>query len=116
MRLILSSLPNKSVAARIGRRIVKARLAVCVSTTPVRSTYWWKGHVESATEVLALFKTTEKMVLPLMRELKRLHPYEVPEILVLKVERAARPYLAWLDSSLVTPKGSRRGRAARGPR
>jgi periplasmic divalent cation tolerance protein len=116
MKIVLSTFPSQRVASDIGRRLVRARLASCVSTVPVRSTYWWKGDVESAGEVMALFKTTPQKAKALMREIERSHPYDVPEVIELEVSRASRKYLEWAADCLDSPKVSRKGRAVRAPR
>lgn len=118
MRLVLTTLPTEGAAQRMGRDLVNRRLAACVSTLPLRSTYWWKGRVESARETLALFKTTDARSRTLVQEIRALHPYEVPEVLVLRPADVNPDYLVWLEKSLsrVPLKGSRRARAVRAPR
>lgn len=86
------------------------RLAACASSWPIASTYWWKGALEAAEEVVILFKTTPKRVGALIQTLEREHPYDVPEVLELDVPRATDGYLAYLVSELGSPA------ALRGPR
>lgn len=99
-------------ARRIARALVEARLAACVNLLEarVRSTYRWKGRVESAREVLLLIKTSRKRFAALRREVRRLHSYEVPEIIALPIVAGSADYLAWLADCLkpATRKGTRK--------
>ncbi len=82
------------------RTLVEERLAACVNVLPpMRSTYAWKGAVESADERQVVIKTTRDRVPQLEARLKALHPYEVPEFLVLTVTDGSRDYLSWLAES-----------------
>lgn len=131
MRVVLCAFPDDEIAERVGREVVERRLAACAQRLPVRSQYWWRGRVESASETLVLFKTLPKHVGALFRCLREGHPYEVPEIVELDVARADPGYLAYLFESVgggappyplggeaprVTRSGSPRARAAPRPR
>ncbi len=72
------------------------RLAACISFFPVRSSYWWEGKIETAQELLLLIKTTDELVDELVEYLSEIHPYQVPEIAVLPVEKVGGPYERWL--------------------
>ncbi len=72
------------------------RLAACISFFPVRSSYWWEGKIETAQELLLLIKTTDELVDELIKYLSEMHPYQVPEIVVLPVEKVGGPYERWL--------------------
>ena len=97
LRLVFSTFPDKDTAQRIATALVEQRLAACVNLVPgVQSIYRWQGKMESADEVLAVMKTTVEMYPQLEARLKELHPYEVPEILALPVERALEAYAVWV--------------------
>jgi periplasmic divalent cation tolerance protein len=99
--MVLSTCRDHASAEALARALVEERLAACVNLVPrVHSIYRWQGEVEAADEVLLLIKTTEEHVGALLRRLATLHAYEVPEVLVLGVETAAAPYLAWLEASV----------------
>jgi len=91
---------------RIARALVEARLAACVNVlrTPVESIYRWKGNVEAAKEFLLIVKTSRARLAALETAVKRLHSYDVPEIIALPIEKGSRDYLAWLAES-VRPAG-----------
>ena len=96
VRLILTTAPKKA-AGRLAHTLVSERLAACVNVVPdVVSTYRWKGKVERADEVLLVIKTTGRGVRKCLRRLAELHPYEVPEGLVVNVASGLEAYLDWL--------------------
>lgn len=101
IRLVLCSFPDIDSARQIGTLLVERQLAACVNLLPVaESIYHWQGKVESAPEVLALFKTTEALMPDFERALLEAHPYEVPEIIALEPSAVSAPYRAWLMESL----------------
>jgi len=97
--IIVSTFPSKQSVTSIANQIVKKRLAACVNITPISSIYTWKGKIENQNEYLALFKTTKKNQSVLKKELKKLHPYDVPEIVEINVESINQPYMKWLVDS-----------------
>ena len=101
IRLVLCSFPDIDSARQIGTLLVKRQLAACVNLLPgAESIYHWQGKVESAPEVLALFKTTEALWPEFEQALAEAHPYEVPEIIAIRPDAVAGPYRAWLLESL----------------
>lgn len=95
--VVLCACPDESVADRIARELVGARLAACVNRLPgMRSVYRWKGALQDEREVLLAIKTVGTRYPELEMRLKALHPYEVPEIIAIPVLAGAAPYLAWL--------------------
>ena len=97
--VIVSTFPSKQSVTSIANKLVKKKLAACVNITKISSIYTWKGKVENQNEYLALFKTTKKNQLTLKKELKKLHPYDVPEIAEINVESVNQPYMKWLVDS-----------------
>ncbi len=98
--LVLTTVKNRD-AKRLSERLVSEKLAACVSAVPnVKSVYWWRGKIEHANEVLLVVKTSTKKLDLLIRRIKELHSYEVPEIIALRVERGLPAYLKWLEESL----------------
>jgi len=70
----------------------------------VKSIYRWKGRVESASEHLILLKTSRRRFQALEREIRRLHSYDVPEIIALPIEKGYRTYLKWISESVALHK------------
>ena len=95
--LTLCTCPDDDRARSIASALVERRLAACVNVTaPVTSVYRWDGRVETAAEVLLLVKTTRARYPALERALRDLHPYEVPEIIAVPVDRGLHDYLEWV--------------------
>ncbi|WP_395684015.1 divalent-cation tolerance protein CutA [Dokdonella sp.] len=94
------SCPDAETAARIARALVDERLAACVQALPgVTSTYRWQGEVQVDAETLLLVKTSYARIEALKSRIAELHPYELPELLVLEVIDGAPDYLAWLEAA-----------------
>ena len=108
--VVLVTCGTRREAKRIASRLLEKRLAACVNLldAPVRSTYRWKGKVETVAEHLLLVKTSRKLLSALGAEVKRLHSYEVPEVIALPIASGSPAYLRWLDECLRRPgRGSR---------
>ena len=103
----LSTAPDSGQADRIARILVEERLAACVSRVPgVRSLFRWEGAIESAEEILLLIKTHARKAPELTRRLAEIHPYDVPEILILPVAAGLGGYLDWLRRETATDEGA----------
>ena len=89
-------------AGRIAAELVRRRLAACVNVLEarVRSTYRWKGKVETAAECLLLIKSSRKLFPKLRAAVERLHSYEVPEVIALPIVEGSPAYLRWLGECL----------------
>ena len=99
--VVLSTFPSAEKAAEIARVLVDERLCACVNLVPaVRSIYRWQGAVHDDAEVLAIVKTTAERVQALRDRLIALHPYELPEVLVLPATEGHAPYLAWVTGEV----------------
>ncbi len=85
----------------MARALVEERVAACVNVVDgVTSAYRWRGAVEEASEVLLLIKTRVEKLEALEGAVRRLHSYDVPEFVILKVDGGSAAYLRWLDESL----------------
>jgi len=95
--LVLTNLPDAESARALAGRLVEARLAACVNIlAPCRSVYRWEGSTEDATEVPMLIKTTAARYAALEAAIRAGHPYTLPEIVALPIERGLPDYLAWV--------------------
>lgn len=97
--IIISTYPDKKSILKIANMVVKEKLAACVNFTKINSIYTWQNKLENTAEFLAIFKTTDKKKKLLKNEIKKLHPYKVPEIAELEVKSLNKPYLDWLIHS-----------------
>ncbi|MDP2754835.1 MAG: divalent-cation tolerance protein CutA [Nitrospirota bacterium] len=88
---------NEDEAARIAKALIGARLAGCVNLIKnIRSIYSWQGKVEDETEVLMIVKTQKSLFDSLMKKVKELHSYTVPEIIAIPIVEGSEDYLKWL--------------------
>lgn len=99
--LVLTTLGADADAAALARTLVDERLAACVNILPVMtSIYRWKGSVEQDREQQVVIKTTATQLAALEGRVRELHPYELPEWLVIPVAAGSAAYLAWLAESV----------------
>jgi periplasmic divalent cation tolerance protein len=95
--LVLTNLPDRAAAERLAERVIGAQLAACVNIlAPCRSVYRWKGAVQNEEEHPMLIKTTAERYPALEQALRAGHPYELPEIIAVPIERGLPAYLAWV--------------------
>jgi periplasmic divalent cation tolerance protein len=96
--VVLTNLPDRDTALALSRALVDERLAACVNVlADCTSVYRWKGSVETASEVPVLIKTRQSLYSSLEQAIRRLHPYELPEIVALPVTAGLPAYLAWVS-------------------
>ncbi len=99
--LVLTTIGSEEDAARLGRSLVEKRLVACVNVIgPARSIFLWKGKVEDESERLLLMKTRADRYVDLETAIKELHPYEVPEVIAIPIERGSQDYLSWVDENV----------------
>jgi periplasmic divalent cation tolerance protein len=97
--LILTNLPERAAAERLADLVIERRLAACVNIlAPCRSVYRWKGAVQHDEEHPMLIKTTTERYAALEQALRQGHPYELPEIIAVPIERGLPAYLDWVDA------------------
>ena len=95
--VVLITASDEVEAARMARALVEAKLVGCVNIVKdIRSIYSWQGKIEDEREVLMIAKTRKSLFDPLMKRVKALHSYTVPEIIALPVIEGSEDYLNWL--------------------
>ena len=100
--IVLTTLSASTDAVALARVLVNDRLAACVNVLPpMTSLYRWKGAIEEDREQQLVIKTTSDRVAALEARFRELHPYELPEFVVLSAE-ASNAYLAWIRDSVET--------------
>jgi len=92
---------------RLARLIVEERLAACVNISQVRSTFLWEGKVNEEAEDLLIIKTEKLKVEKLAARIREVHPYELPEIIVLPIVGGDEGYLKWISESVRNSSGSK---------
>jgi periplasmic divalent cation tolerance protein len=107
VRLVLVTAPDTDIAERLVRTLVEEGLVACGNIVPaITSIYGWQGRIEQAREVLIILKAAKTNVVRLTQRVPQLHPYEVPEVLVLPVIEGHPAYLDWvLGAGAVKPGG-----------
>jgi periplasmic divalent cation tolerance protein len=102
--LVLTNLPDRVAAETLAERLIESRVAACVNVlAPCRSVYRWKGAVQHDEEYPVLIKTSEARYAALEAEIRAAHPYELPEIIAVRIERGLPAYLRWVDEETDTP-------------
>jgi periplasmic divalent cation tolerance protein len=94
--IVLSTFPDEESTISVAEQLINKKLCACVSLTKVRSLYNWNNKLEDQIEYIALFKTTSSTAEKLKSNIKRAHPYEVPEIVELKMNKVSESYLSWM--------------------
>ena len=94
--LVFTNLPERAAAERLADALVEKKLAAVNILAPCRSVYRWKGALQHDEEHPMLIKTTRERYAALERELRAGHPYELPEIIAVPIERGLPAYLEWL--------------------
>ena len=95
--LAISTFPDAEAADRIAHTLIEEKFAACANIIPtVHSIYRWKDTIETAGEVIVLFKTTRDQQVAFQEKLRSLHPYEVPEIICVNIDTGSRDYLRWV--------------------
>jgi periplasmic divalent cation tolerance protein len=95
--IVLTNLPDRAAALKLAQVLVERRLAACVNVlAECTSVYRWEGGVENTTEVPLLIKTRAECYDGLEAAIRELHPYELPEIVAVPVQRGFDEYLEWV--------------------
>jgi len=104
--IVITHAPDRDVAQKIARALIERKLAACVNIlAECTSVYRWQGKLETATEVPLLIKTRAAIYPDLEAAIKSLHPYELPEIVAVAIERGLPEYLEWVGAETVTEIG-----------
>ncbi len=102
--IVLVTAPDLKVARKLAKAALQAHAAACANlVSNIESHYWWKGKIESATEILVIFKTTQKLLGALEKLVIANHPYDTPEFVALTLAGGNERYLQWLAES-VSPR------------
>jgi len=97
--LVLTNLPERAAAERLADALVEQRVAACVNIlAPCRSVYRWKGAVQHDEEHPLLIKTSADRYPALEAAIRAGHPYELPEIIAVPIERGLPAYLDWVTA------------------
>lgn len=99
--IILVTFGSKREAESTAGLLLKKRLVACANVVGrVGSKFWWNGRIDKAKETLVIFKTSGKNFKAVEKEVKRLHSYEVPEIIAIPIIALSKDYRRWLEDSV----------------
>ena len=99
--LIFITTSTKKEAEKIANALLNRKKAACVSILPgVNSFFWWQGKIDSASEALLVVKTKSGLLDDIVKLVKKLHSYDVPEIIALPIIGGNEEYLEWINDSV----------------
>lgn len=102
--LYFCTCPDSDSAERLATALLERQLAACVNLLPgIRSLYRWQGNIERGEEVLLLIKSRAALLADLGAALRELHPYELPELIAVKVDSGLPAYLDWVLAETAQP-------------
>ncbi|MCX8052098.1 MAG: divalent-cation tolerance protein CutA [Chlorobi bacterium] len=98
--VVLTTISTVEDAEKLARQLLEERLIACSTVIEAAgSHYWWGGKVTSETEAVLMIKTTRDAIERLKARILELHPYNVPEFIVLEASAVAEAYAAWIEES-----------------
>lgn len=105
MRIVIFiTASNKKEAKKIAGALIKNRLAACVNIIDrIESFFWWQGKVDRANEALLIIKSRREKLTKIIKLVKSIHSYKVPEIIALAIIGGEKTYLKWIDESVRKP-------------
>lgn len=103
--VIFVTASNNKEARKIAKALIGNKLAACVNILDkIKSFFWWQGKINKADEALLIIKSRKEKLPKIIKTVKSIHSYEVPEIIALPIIDGERNYLRWLDDSLREPR------------
>ena len=98
--VIFVTCANKKEAESIAKVLVKNKFAACVNILDkVKSFFWWEAKIDQADEILLIIKSKKTKLSRIIKLVKSMHSYQVPEIIALPIAGGYKPYLRWIDES-----------------
>ncbi len=96
--VVIITTKDTEEAQKIAKALLKRRQAACVNIVPeVDSHFWWQDKLESEKESLLIVKTKESLLPDIIKSVKKMHSYDVPEIIALPIVGGSQEYLDWID-------------------
>jgi len=103
---VITTVSEKKYAEKLAKDMVSKRLGACVQIMgPFKSVYRWKGRVERTLEWACVIKTRKTLYKKVESAIRKIHPYEVPEIIAIPIIKGSRDYLKWLSDETVKKYG-----------
>ena len=96
--LVLTTAPEEKSGQKIATHLLEERLAACVTISAAsQSFYWWKEQIAKEPEHILFIKTKAALYAELEKKIREIHPYEVPEIIALPIQKGSADYLSWIE-------------------
>lgn len=100
--VIFITAKNQTEAKKIAKALLEKKLIACANITKeVNSFFWWQGKIDQAKEVLLILKTKRTLLKRLIKTVKAIHSYDVPEIIALPIIDGNKDYLKWIGESVL---------------
>lgn len=96
LSLVMTTCATRKEALKISDMLLKKKLAACVKFSEVSSSYWWNGKISEGRETLLTIVTRKKNVRKIISAIKKVHSYEVPEIVEVPIRKGDKKYLRWV--------------------
>lgn len=100
MIFVLTTTDKITIAKRITKTLLDQKLIACASIIPMESSYWWKGKIANEKEFQLVLKTKAENYEKIEKLIKKLHTYDLPEIISINIAKAGKDYLAWIASEI----------------
>ncbi|OEE70049.1 cytochrome C biogenesis protein [Enterovibrio norvegicus FF-33] len=97
--VVLTTFANEHIGKRIIESLLEKKLAACIQVMPIQSYYHWQGKIAEDAEKQVMIKTKKSLYKTIELEICRLHDYDVPEIIQLRIEQGLDAYLGWISES-----------------
>jgi periplasmic divalent cation tolerance protein len=99
--IIFCTVPDSATAKKITRILVEGKLAACCTILEgANSIYSWENKIQDETELLLIIKSRQELFAELEQQIKKLHPYEVPEIIAMPIINGNQEYLKWMEKNV----------------
>jgi periplasmic divalent cation tolerance protein len=98
--ILYTTIDNLNIGKKIVKKLLEERLIACANIFPITSYYWWNNKIEKGKEYGIFLKTKKEKYQTIEKKIKELHPYEVPCLLELNINRGYKKYLDWLAKEL----------------
>lgn len=96
--VVIITASNEDEAVRISKTLLQEKLVACVNIHPkVRSLYWWEGKIQDEGETMMIIKTRRGLFGEIVKKVKEIHSYAVPEIIALPIIEGSEDYLRWVQ-------------------
>ncbi|TBT98101.1 divalent-cation tolerance protein CutA [Hamiltosporidium tvaerminnensis] len=97
--IIQITVKDEEEAEKIKSELFTKQLVACIQEYKIKSSYPWKGNLESSEEILLSIKTFRKLILKIEKIISRLHSYETPQFICYKLDYVTRKYKRWMKEA-----------------